>query len=248
MKKQPVVLCMPLIGICMVLTISCSKVPRDFDPRDGNNVYCGCRVKSINELPFAYNQNNDPISLLRAGQAGTGNPSFYFKYDKKGRLIEYISLFSETDYGFRHLYAYNGNADRIVTDTLYFMGSTEFTNVWASRSIYYPAYDNLNRVVKDSIVTTQFNSGAIVSSVVSYPYNITGNLDNGYVYDNKLNPHRTNKVWMFVDRNYSVNNPVAASTYNHAGLPLTFPNKNTLDLVFNFNSYFGSTSIAYDCR
>ncbi|MEO6314610.1 MAG: hypothetical protein ABIU63_17600 [Chitinophagaceae bacterium] len=247
MKEQKTLLC-AAIGACLLFFSACFKPPKDFDPRDGNNVYTGCRVKSIDGLPFAYNQNNDPVSLVRNGQAGTGNPSFYFKYDKKGRLVEYISLFSETDYGFRHRYGYNGNQNRITTDTMYFMGGTEFPDLWASRSIYYPTYDNLNRVVKDSVVTTGYPGTNTGYTIASYPYNEEGNLANGYSFDNKMNPHRTNKVWMFIDRNYSVNNPVAAVRYNTVGLPLSYANKSAATLVFNFNTYVGATNIDYDCK
>ena len=247
MKKPATLFYHLAMGACLLIGNACTKPPGDFDPRDGNNVYSGCRVKSINGLPFSYNKNNDPVSLERVGQAGTGNPSFYFKYDKKGRLAEYISIFSETNYGFRHLYGYQGNHDRIATDTLFFMGNLAFPDLWAYKSIYYPRFDNLNRVVQDSVVTTTYN-GNNGSAIINYSYNAAGNLNNGNLYDDKLNPHRTNRVWMLIDRNYSVNSPVAAATYNYAGLPLSFASKNALDLVFNFNSYFGATTIAYDCK
>ena len=39
------------------------------------------------------------------------------------------------------------------------------------------------------------------------------------LYDHKVNIHRTNKVFMFVDRDYSMNNPFSAATYNGYLLP-----------------------------
>lgn len=231
--------------LSFVLFNSCVKSPPNFDPRDANNVYSGCRVGSINGIPFVYNRNNDPVSFIHAGATGTGNPNFFFKYDNKGRLIEYAALDDKNTFELLHRYSYN--QQRIVTDTFYFMGTYGSTVSYASKSIYYPAYDNLNRVVEDSVVSTSF-SGATGYSITKYIYNAAGNLDNGYTFDNKLNPHRTNKIWMFIDRNYSVNNPVPASTYNNAGLPLTFPGKSTLALRFNFNFYDGFTTIAYDCK
>jgi len=57
------------------------------------------------------------------------------------------------------------------------------------------------------------------SLVNSYSYNADGNLA-GHDYDDKINYHRTNRVWMFIDRDYSVNNPVIATyEYNDFGLP-----------------------------
>jgi len=40
--------------------------------------------------------------------------------------------------------------------------------------------------------------------------------------DDKIYPHRTNKVWMLIDMDYSVNNVFTASAYKSSGLPLQF--------------------------
>ncbi|MBA4168642.1 MAG: hypothetical protein H0X41_14045, partial [Chitinophagaceae bacterium] len=61
-----------------------------------------------------------------------------------------------------------------------------------------------------------------------YYYDSTGNLMDtvGFlpraVYDNKVALYRTNKVWQFVNRNYSLNNSVAAVSYTASGLPVEF--------------------------
>lgn len=52
-------------------------------------------------------------------------------------------------------------------------------------------------------------------------YDANGNVVLDYTtYDNYKN---TNKIWMFIDDDYSVNNPFTAITYKSVGLPLTFP-------------------------
>jgi len=239
MKKHATFLCIPFMGLCLFLYFSCIKPPKDFDPRDGNNVYTGCRVKSINGISFAYNKNNDPVSYIH-DNVGTGNPNLFFKYDSRGKLTEFAALYDNGSYEFLHRYTYN--QQKIVVDTAYFFGAYGVPASYAFKRISYPAYDNLNRIVQDSVVQNgQF-------TITHYYYHADGNLFNGFTYDDKLNPHRTNKIWMFVDRDYSVNNPVPAATYNSSGLPLTYPAKNGFDLVFAYFTHYGATSITYDCR
>ena len=238
MKKRATALCIPFIGICLFFNFSCTKLPRDFDPRDGNNVYTGCRVNSINGIAFTYNKNNDPVTYIH-DNVGTGNPNLFFKYDNRGRLTEFAALEFDS-YEFLHRYTYY--QQRIVVDTMYIFGEYGVPESYAFKRISYPAYDNLNRIVQDSVV----QNGQ--SWIIYYPYRADGNLISGSTYDDKLNPHRTNKVWMFIDRDYSVNNSVAAATYNSSGLPLMYPAKNGFDLVFAYFRWFGATSITYDCK
>ena len=53
---------------------------------------------------------------------------------------------------------------------------------------------------------------------------------------------------MFVDRNYSVNNMVAATSYNSSGLPLKLSGSGYQGLMnFAYGYYYGSVDIIYDC-
>jgi hypothetical protein len=70
-----------------------------------------------------------------------------------------------------------------------------------------------------------------------------------------LNIHRTNTIWMFIDRDYSINNPVdnGSDTYNSVGLPISISTNNTSvppGFTFIIIGYpFGITnaSIVYSC-
>lgn len=241
--------CPLLLGTLLVFFVfnACVKPPPDFDPRNGDNVYTGCRIKSIGGIPILYNRNNDPVSFIHAGNAGTGNPNVIFKYDNRGRLAEYTAIFSNNSYGFEHRYGYNGNGKRIEADTFYFMGSYGVPNSYAYKNIVYPVYDNLNRVAKDSTVSVS-SAGVGSYTIQQYDYFNNGNRITSYNYDDKLNPHRTNRVWMFINRDYSVNNPVPASAYNRAGLPLTFPSKDINDLQLMIYFIGGNTPLEYDCQ
>jgi hypothetical protein len=245
MKKQYMLFIVPVMLVTIFQSTSCLKPPPNFDPRNADNVYTGCRIKSINDVPVLYNRNNDPVSFIHDGQAYTGNPNIVFKYDNRNRLLEYAALFSNNSYGFVHRYTYN--QQRIVADTEYVFGSYGVPDSYAFKNIYYPVYDNLGRVAQDSVVNYT-SYGTIATRIQPYVYTADGNRYNSITYDNKLNPHRTNKIWMFIDRDYSINNPVPAVTYNGSGLPLTYDSKN----VFNFHlmsfDYRGATTVTYECK
>ncbi len=256
MTKQTMLLYACILGIPILLLSSCVKTPPNFDPRDGNNVYSGCRIRQIinptthftpgSNRQFTYNSHNDPVGVATGGP-GTGSPDLVFKYDNKNRLIEYSGIYSNGLYEFVHRYGYSH--DRIVTDTQYVFGHYGNLTDYQSKRYKYLWYDNLNRIVKDS---EQFVYPSIFTNVISYQYDANGNLADRatYGYDSKLNPHRTNKVWMFIDRDYSVNNLITANTYNSSGLPLTFaPNqKLELDMIFAYFYYYDTTQVIYDCQ
>src|SRR5689334_18066624 len=73
----------------------------DVDFRHANFVYSDCRVRQTitRQSPgwtltrnFVYNKNNDPVSVT-SNAPGTAQPDLFFKYDKKGNLIEYYGLY-----------------------------------------------------------------------------------------------------------------------------------------------------------
>lgn len=250
MKKILYIFSISISVIFIFQLSSCIKAPDPFNPGDADNVYNGCRIKQIVTAGqyasftriFTYNSDNDPLSetgTLGLVHGGTGNPDLTFKYDNRHRLIEFAGLYANGYYEYLHHYTYQGN--RILIDTVSIFGLYGGPLPPPGQVAYgYLRYDKLNRVVQDSFFTPGPNS----SLVINYVYDANGNLVTDNAYDNKLNPRRTNKIWMFIDRNYSVNNPVAASAYNSSGLPLHL----NLFGVFLFSGYGGSTDITYECK
>jgi hypothetical protein len=57
----------------------------------------------------------------------------------------------------------------------------------------------------------------------------------GAIYDNQPNLHLTNEIWMFIDREYSLHNPIdnESYTYNSTGYPTTI--NNTINAVPGFS-------------
>jgi hypothetical protein len=114
-----------------------------------------------------------------------------------------------------------------------------------TRIIHY-AYDAQNRIIDqtDSLFfdTNEFN----VAYHSVYQYDNKGNLINGLTYDDKINIRRTNKIWMFLKRDYSVNNAFVATKYNSFGLPETY-HTGYNDLALNF-VLPGTNQVEYSCH
>ena len=252
MQKQTTLFTACITCISLLQMSSCIKPP-NVDPHDASNTYNGCRIKQTVNQPtvestpvtrqFFYNSSNDPVSVTSDG-VGTGNPNLVFKYDDQCRLVEYSGIYTNGLYEFVHKYGYSHN--RIVTDTQYVFGTYGNLTDYFGKRYKYLKYDYLNRIVQDSEV---FVAPGPLTNVINYSYDMNGNLINGKTYDNKLNPHRTNKIWMFVDRDYSVNNSVTAATYNGVGLPLTYTSPGyVFAITIGYLGYFGPTQITYDCK
>jgi len=81
--------------------------------------------------------------------------------------------------------------------------------------------------------------------VDNYVYDAKGNLS-GRVYDNRTNMNQTHAVWMFVNRDYSVNNPFVADTYNSEDLPtiINLPAEGGA----RFLQFFRQATISYQCQ
>ncbi len=250
---------------------ACLKPPVNIDPRDANYVYTACRIKQILTYPgypystayhgrtFEYNANNDPVNVY-SDPRGISYLDLSFKYDGRKRLVQYCAYYYvPATNNFEILHRYGYTRDRITIDTVYSMGSFDaagnpyhYQLNWYS----YLTYDKLNRVVKDSLV---YVLPHFPGESIQYMYDQRGNLLNTnsdpamkWVYDTQLNLHRTNTIWMFVDRNYSVNNPVIAAGYNGVGLPLYYhalgEEVSNFDFSLAYAGYSDSTRVIYDCR
>ncbi len=192
------------------------------------NTFVGSGVVQVIRYSFHYNWLGNPDSVVTDNVA-TGNPNLIFKYDKHNRLIEfqrpYTLINGNGNYETWDKYGYN-NKNQIVQDTQYVFGSVmdsvpEVLDLQVTYTRY--AYDAQDRIVAqtDSI----YRSGKFsVANSKSYIYDSKGNLVTGAVYDDKLNIKRTNTIWMFITKDYSVNNPLKSSAYNSFGLPLYLSN------------------------
>jgi hypothetical protein len=195
-------------------------------------------------LQFTYNSSGDPVSITRTLGAHTGYPNYVFKYDDKKRLTDFVGVYNNNGAEFWHRYFYDSRGN-IILDSGYIFPriSNGFPENAFTRQLTYYSYDNKQRIIKDSTVF----SNAIPPVVKTYTYDSDGN-KNGTNYDDKININRTNKIWMFLNKDYSVNNPYNAIGYNPTGLPtsVNFPS-NGKSIAFLGNAYY-KAEILYECN
>ena len=200
---------------------------------------------------FTYNTLDNPVSIIH--QKGIGD-NIFFKYDKANRLTDFIIAYADAEGGDQwHRYSYDPhNTTRIIADTDYisYLSHNGTMTSYEVTELTTFVYDAENRISK----TTQTILGD--TTITAYTYDSHGNLEaGGAVYDNKINVHRTNKIWMFLDNDYSVNNQVdnGTYTYNQGDLPLTIvvPSGSQVAgfnfMVIGYPNGMTNVSIGYSC-
>jgi len=204
----------------LLLSISCKKIIEQvFQSPKAELEFCNIKKITAIDYPggypdfpeishwvFKYNSNNDPISI-ETDRVGSGYPNVIFRYDAKHRLSDIIWVFGTYDdpgslFDFWTRITYDAH-NRAVSAKYYFEG-----DYGQDPSNYTDVFD----------LSYQYDShGRIVSDLLKY--NSDGDLIGPDVYDDKVNIHKTNKVWMFLDEDYSVHNPFIATSYNSFQLP-----------------------------
>lgn len=204
-------------------------------------------------IKFTYNLKGSPTFGQR-NHSGTGSPHLLFYYDKKNRLTDYIGPYQDdpnSAYEFWFHYTYDQTGERVLIDTQYNFGMM-VNGVPQPNPAYKSAgnytYDAQGRIA--SVTRTQIlQSGPPYPSFTdSYVYDTKGNLEGFGPYDNRTNFYQTNKVWQFVARNYSVNNPAWAEKYNINGYPLRFRTQAPASFSFLNQLDLHDSEITYQCQ
>lgn len=253
--KKITALSFAIIGtIVLFSTSSCKKV-WDEIKQHPNGAADNCRITQIADTwftedeqvydtaRFVYNNHGDPVRVIR-----TSNLSYYladqaFVYDNQHRLIAFVDDIPGHDInvGTRwHTYTYIGNAK--ILDTTFIYSSGDYTVNYRPTAYSYIRVsmlmlDNMGRVIKETN-----NDGDFI-----FTYDGSGNLIKpGVTYTNKKNIRQTNKTWMLIDRNYSINQPNGdAVQYNSNKLPVKF-NDNYRVQLGQFDYFRGI--VTYDCK
>ena len=266
MKRQ-----FSILAVCsaatMFLLSSCQKDLADLKkneikntPLPGQTTYC--RVESIWQKattgPGAqpdrfylvkYDEFENPIYITNS-KISTAYPFHVFKYDSWHRLREYRGEYGNGAFEFWHRYGYD-NQGRIGVDTVYIFGLLgENPTLWNERRITTIEYDDQNRVSHTHRVSSLSQVGV---SDQYFNYDANGNLIYpawaNVVYDDKVNMNRTNDIWQFLSKDYSMNNPFVAEEYNAQGLPTKTdftPGAVGNWLQREFNIY--NAEISYSCH
>jgi len=229
-------------------------------PLPGQITYC--RIESIWEKNgqfgqeyriIGYDEYENP-TFISTPMVTTGSPFRTFKYDTWHRLKEYREEYTAGGFFSWHKYFYDNNG-RIGADSSYSMGafSEGAPDFYLSKALTVFEYDNQNRIIR---TVTNIGPGTIFPGFPSTTtfigestYDAAGNLVKpGVTYDNKMNLHRTNDIWMFLARDYSVNNPFIATSYNSTGLPTSINISGPLNFLNSTDIFLNSSEIGYSCR
>ena len=246
-----------LVALCATAFISCT---RDLARKTAPNTV-NCRIKQLifkspadkdKSGSFTYNSAGDPISYEPA-KYGAGVLKYEFRYDKSGRLTDYIGYSPATvpqTCEFWVRYTYNNN--QVVRDSVYYYSNYGAAiNSFAKHiGVTQYEYDRQERISR--VTYKQYHNGVANGVVGSYrfDYNEAGNLVTpGATYDDKVSIYRTSKIWMFLSRNYSNNNVRSASAYNSSGLPVAFANAAARSASMRFfeSMDLSNCEVLYEC-
>jgi hypothetical protein len=256
MKKN---LCLAMAGTMILALLSLSSCHKLGDIIHSGGAAKKCDITQITTYAnsdtllylFSYNQKGKPVSIL-SNKTQQGIYNVQFKYDAQHRLAYYFAeplAGQPIDFNFLHRFTYN-NQHQIIIDSNY-MGGTfagVINGTQAPIQIIHFEYDVHGRI-KKTTETSYPGTGAEVTYVTVYTYDGNGNLvKDGVNYDNKINWAQTNDVWMFLRRDYSVNNPFTATQYNSKKLPTRLNEPFTPYSLFVEQVYFGNSVVDYDCH
>lgn len=265
MKKYAFLAVVPVLpaGLLFIFfSIGCTKsgsLPLTGNTADFCNIH---RITFIgpsgpDTITFVYNAFGNPIRGDRAF-VDDGSPRYIFRYDGQGRLQDFIGAYNNGAGEFWTRYSYSDD-NRIVWDTTFTLVNQIVSWPPPENGFFLSdkkEYDQEGRITE---ITSYFHGTygpvpdtSFVAGSQSYIYDARGDVV-GPTYDDKINYHRTNKVWMFIDDQYSENNPFPIDAYNNYGLP-TKMNFNVNQSPFPvyspvlFMLNYANTVIDYDCE
>ena len=266
-----------MVAFLLLLQVSsCRKIDID-DFLHPDNLPRLCRIKTITDhsdwsppvtYTFYYNKTGDPVRITNNGNPDI-DPTILLEYDSQRRLKRFLAVnLSKNTIAVWSNYVWKNG--RIAYDTLRYGGTYENgvpvpdPNAYWSTFINTYTYDNYGRITRE--VTDDLVPVGWPLVGTDYEYDNKGNLYMVYAwdeysggtprylkdYDDKTHIRRTHPVWMFLNRDYSVNNWKPATGYNKKyKLPLGFSRESELDYTQRISDLFigyNNADIEYDCR
>jgi|HubBroStandDraft_1064217.scaffolds.fasta_scaffold64316_2 hypothetical protein len=239
-----------------------------------------CRIDTFNfgpaptyaqQVMITYNHAGNPVTM-KASVPGYGElfDDLYFRYDKSGRLVDWIYVYPDTEpytvfplgtIDLWHRFSYPGQ--RTVVDSFFNYdgpGIPPIANPPAGYVVLTVSrydLDDKGRTIKTYV---QYIAGVASFSDTFYThYDDRGNVVTpGITYDHKINPYRTNKIWQLIYQDYNMNNPIYPATlYHPATTGITAFNKFGLPVSYEYNEadqfpslflyQFAYLEIGYSC-
>lgn len=222
-----------IVKHCNIEQITFPNLPINYSVEDESYPYF------MDTLTITYDKNDNPTEMHY-----TSSPervSYFdwgldriFKYDSKNRLSVFIDGTGgpprNGKISYMNLYYYTYQTDKIVYERMFqyqtVAVSELMTEPWLKElEKTYPSFeyrfDDFGRLIQSTQLLEAYPEHQLVTH---YQYDSRGNLIKpGVTYSNKINIYQTNKVWMFLARDYSKNAQEEESiTYNAYGLPEEF--------------------------
>ena len=262
MKKLLVIFCYAVLSIMVLYLAGCKKLLDYIRQHPEGTAIVPCAINDIeyegpfqpfvDTVNFSYDRFGNPVSAVRK-HVSTGSPNVLFRYDDFYRLNNLICHYgSDISGGVEGWIKYFYDAgDRVLWDSVYsfpvIVNGQPTVGEGVSAWVDTYEYDAKGRIIK----TTKIAPGHVPVDT-SYAYDTNGNLVTGYTYDDSVNLHRTNKIWQFLDRDYSLNNPLTSNyEYSSVGLPLamdvSIPSMRFMQVVLSAYVYSGN-NIHYICH
>lgn len=231
----------------------CQKIWDYFD--DHHNHAAKCRIEEIQfttemedggsqagHAVFSYDNNDNPTQIQIYDPGNDSWPGDKgFRCDSDNRLIVYVE---DMFISVWHKYIYV-NATTII-DSSFVYSSGDYTVTDRPDTHVYTrvskiTLDNRGRIIRDE------ND---MDGTKEYNYDFRGNLIRpGVTYTGKTNIRQTNRVWQFIDRDYSKNQPAGeVETFNSNNLPYQFSNEFSMSGGFNVLPIHPGAVVRYRCE
>jgi hypothetical protein len=215
------------------------------------------------QVSITYNRFGDPVTMTSSvpGEGGELFDNIFFRYDQSERLVDCFFAFPNLEpntpfpigsIDLWHRFTYP--SPHVIIDSFFDYDGPGIPPVenpptgYVGLGVTRYELDDKGRTIRTngSMITTYDKRGNVVIP--------------GIVYDDKVNPYRTNKVWQLLYQDYSMNNPIYPATmygpatsnilsFNKLGLPLEYLADTEGDDGFNLFFYIGiqNLGISYTC-
>lgn len=254
-NKLTILFCLPLLTLT-----SCTKV-WDYFKQNPDHPGANCRIEQISFeslntfdeiIPsaayFSYNTFNNPTLIRFDIPYDLWPMDKAFRYDAENRLIVYVEGFEypETVQTLWHKYIYINPMKIIDSVFTYTTGDymiTDRPDDYSGLRVYELTLDFWGRIINEKRI---YENSNISEKIFRYDHN--GNIIKpGITYTTKPNIRQTNKIWQFIDRDYSVHQPEhEVGTFTSFGMPHTFTNIiSTYSEVLTISP---SAVITYNCE
>jgi len=208
----------------------------------------------------SYDKKGNIVSIV-AQTDNVPNYDYYFRYDNKNRIAERIAVYHGTLGGALSWDSYRYFKDKIVDTTYQYSGNYHDpappVNNYIGKTYSELKQDAWGRIVEATFVPGFGNPNQ--TDIYKYDFNANLLRDPKSLYDNKINPYRTNNMWQLTLRDYSANNPIdnpaideqsypQIVSYNTYGLPTKYrTTRYAPNSLYTFGLIYDSLEVKYDC-